>query len=111
MLMFRFSTPPQHASARQGLDMLLMAVSLEQQCVAIYSDAAIAQLITPVSDPDGLRKLPMLSDIFDFESFYVEAESFAQTEYSASDFRVPVKLVSKTELIELQQQAKHIIKF
>ncbi|MCL4409806.1 DsrE family protein [Aliidiomarina haloalkalitolerans] len=109
---FVFNQLPLHASARQGLDMLMMAVSLDQACVACYEGNAVWQLV-PVADgqPDPLKKIQMLPDLFDFTDFYVCAESLAQAELNAADLRVPVQIVPRSELNQILSASQHLIRF
>lgn len=111
MLMFHFTKPANHASARQGLDMLLMAVSLDQPCCALYSGEALEQLLKPLSSFDPLKKIGMLDAVFDFADIYVDSASFTAMNVSADNFRVPVKVIDSAEIDRLNSQAKHKLLF
>lgn len=102
---------PLHASARHGLDMLLMAESLEQTSVAIFSGDGVWQLVCPRNGPDPLKKIDMLPDIFDFESFYTTAEDLEQAGLSLKQLRVPVTLVTAAERDDLINTSKHVLEF
>ncbi|MCH8501836.1 MAG: hypothetical protein LAT77_07990 [Aliidiomarina sp.] len=111
-LAFIFNQSHLHASARQGLDMLMMAVTLEQPCLAFFEGDAISQLLAPeISQIDPLKKMLMLPDLFEFEAFYVSAESLAQSPWSVANFRVPVNVISDAEKSNLLASCKHIIRF
>ncbi|EGN75761.1 DsrE/DsrF-like family protein [Idiomarina sp. A28L] len=111
MLMFHFTKPASHASARQGLDMLLMALSLDQPCCAVYSGKAILQLLEPKGSFDPLKKLGLLDAVFDFAEIYVDSASLAENHLLASSFRVPVKVIDSLKIEQLNQQAKHKLQF
>ena len=111
-LAFVFNQPRLHPCARQGLDMLMMAVTLEQRCFAFFEGDGISQLLAPDdSQIDPLKKMLMLPDIFDYEAFYVSAENLAQSPWSVADFRVPVTVISDTEKSHLIASCKHTLRF
>lgn len=111
MLVFHFTKPATHASARQGLDMLLMAVSLDQQCLALYSGKALEQLLKPSGSFDPLKKIGLLDAVFDFAEIYVDSASLAENNLSASSFRVRVKVIDSSKIEQFNQQAKHKLQF
>lgn len=111
-LAFLFNQRPLHASARQGLDMLMMAISLDQPSVAIYLGEAVWQLAEPTNPKfDPLKKIQMLPDLFDFEAFYVCADSLEQAGLKVEELRVPVRLIQQQEIATLVANSQHCIRF
>ncbi len=109
---FVYNRLPLHASARHGLDMLLMAVSLEQPTAALFFGDGIWQLVSPDVGPDPLKKMEMLPDIFDFEHFYTSAETLQQAGLKPEQLRVAVKILTAAELDKLlNQRSKHVVRF
>lgn len=109
---FIYNQPPLHASARHGLDMLLMAVSLDQPAAAVFVGEGIWQLTAPKTDLDPLKKMTLLPDIFDFEHFYTTADTLQRAGLSKEQLRVPVTVLTPTELDQLlAQRSKHLVRF
>ena len=111
MLLFHFSNSPEHPSSRQGLDMLLMALSLDQPCAAIYSGAALGQLLQPTNAFNPLKKITMLAGVFDFTEIYVDEAALADHQITLSELRIPAIAVGAEELAKIQQSAQHRINF
>ncbi|MCO4320782.1 DsrE family protein [Aliidiomarina quisquiliarum] len=109
---FIYNQPPLHASARHGLDMLLMAVSLDQPAAAVFVGEGICQLAAPKTDLDPLKKMTMLPDIFDFESFYTTADTLKQAGLKPEQLRLPVTILTAAELEQLVgHDSKHVVRF
>lgn len=109
---FLFQEPATQPAARHGLDMLLMAASLELPCAAIYNKMALTQLVEPDQGPDLFKRLDMLADIFEFEGFYTTAEALQQAGLTADDLRVPVRMLTPEALDALlSTDSQHIVRF
>ncbi|HLV49239.1 MAG TPA: DsrE family protein [Aliidiomarina sp.] len=109
---FLFTQLPLHASARHGLDMLLMAESLEQDAIAIFTGEGVWQLVCPTIGADPLKKMDMLPDIFDFEGFYTTAYDLEQAGLSLAQLRVPVTLLTAERIDDLvNRHSKHVLRF
>jgi len=109
---FIYNQQPLHPSARQGLDMLLMAVSLELPSAAVFLGEGIWQLAAPQTELDPLKKMTMLPDIFDFESFYTTADTLQQAGLELEQLRLPVTVLTAVELDQLlSHDSKHVVRF
>jgi len=110
-LLFEFNHSPWQAISRHGLDMLLMAVSLDIPCQAIYNNAALSQLVVPTeqSGHDPLKKIAMLNDVFDFTEFYSSASDMVAA--GNQQYRVPLQEASVEQIAQMQARAKHHIIF
>lgn len=111
-LSFLFQEPASQPAARHGLDMLLMAASLELPCAAIYNKVALTQLVEPNAGPDLFKRLDMLADIFEFEDFYTTEEALQQAGLTVEELRVPVRLLTHDALDTLlSNNSQHIVRF
>ena len=110
-LLFEFNHSPWQAISRHGLDMLLMAVSLDIPCQAIYNNAALSQLVVPTeqSGHDPLKKIAMLCDVFDFTEFYSSANDLVAVD--SKQYRVPLQEASAEQITQMKASAKHHIIF
>lgn len=112
LISFIYNQQPLHPSARQGLDMLLMAVSLELPSAAVFLGEGIWQLAAPQTELDPLKKMTMLPDIFDFESFYTTADTLKQAGLKPEQLRLPVTVLTAVELEQLlSHDSKHVVRF
>ncbi|MCH8491854.1 MAG: DsrE family protein [Idiomarina sp.] len=110
-LLFEFNHSPWQAISRHGLDMLLMAVSLDIPCQAIYNNAALSQLVVPTEQNgyDPLKKIAMLNNVFDFTEFYSPASDMVAA--GNQQYRVPLQEASAEQIAQMQASAKHHIIF
>lgn len=110
-LLFEFNHSPWQAISRHGLDMLLMAVSLDIPCQAIYNNTALSQLVAPSkqSGHDPLKKIAMLCDVFDFSEFYSSANDLVAVD--SKQYRVPLQKASAEQITQMKASAKHHIIF
>lgn len=110
-LLFEFNHSPWHAISRHGLDMLLMAVSLDIPCQALYHRSALSQLVSPNTESghNPLKKIAMLNDVFDFTAFYCSTDDFEHTE--EHPYRVPLQQISAAQIERMKASAKHRIIF
>lgn len=112
MITFIFSERPNHPTARHGLDMLLMAISLEQDASALYVGDGVWQLVEPVDGLDPLKKVALLNDVFDFENIFTTEASLINAGLSPKHLRVPVRVLSALEVDALiNQNSRHTIHF
>ncbi|MFU8783598.1 DsrE/DsrF/TusD sulfur relay family protein [Aliidiomarina sp.] len=111
LLLFEFNHSPWQAISRHGLDMLLMAVSLDIPCQAIYNSSALSQLILPTeqSGHDPLKRIAMLCDVFDFTEFYSAVNDMAAA--GIKQYRVPLQEASTEQIAQMKASAKHHIIF
>ncbi|WP_194755691.1 DsrE family protein [Aliidiomarina indica] len=112
MITLIFNERPHHPSARHGLDMLLMLVTLEQPSSALFVGEGIWQLVEPVNQPDPLKKIGLLPNLFEFERFYTTQDSLTNAGLSENHLRVPVTILSASEVDALlHRDSKHRISF
>lgn len=111
-LLFTFSQSPLQAQSRHGLDMLLMAASLELPAAAFFDEQSIFHLVTPTTGPDPLKKITMLPNLFEFDAFYTSMEVMQQTQLRPEQLRVPIQVYQATELKQLYTRlGKHELRF
>ncbi|TRW49701.1 hypothetical protein FM042_02240 [Aliidiomarina halalkaliphila] len=107
-----FNERPQHPSARHGLDMLLMMVSLEQPANALFVGDGVWQLVAPVNAPDPLKKIALLNEVFEFENFFTTEDSLQNAGLGINHLRIPVTVLSAAEVdILLHKRSTHRISF
>lgn len=113
MITFVFTTSTLDAKARHGLDMLAMAVSLDQPAQAIFQGQAVQQLAKPtVEQPDPLKKLTILLDIFDFEAFYATQQDLSAAGLEVGTLRVPVQIINEDDARQLcDHQSRFVLRF
>lgn len=112
MITFVCTHRPLAPEARQGLDMLMMAVSLEQNVSSLFTGDGIWQLVKPEQGPDPLKKVEMLVDLFDFESFYTTEETLSSAGLSPQHLRAPITVLDVAAVDALLNSAsQHVIRF
>jgi|GEM_PF-2786544 len=113
MILFINRCTADHATARQSLDMLMMAVTLEQDAAALFTGAGLQQLVKPdaAQNADPMKKIAMLEDLFEFKAFYVIDQELDQSRLSEKQLRVAVNVIDEKQAAALQADAKHVIRF
>lgn len=107
MITFIFSETPDQPSARHGLDMLLMALTLEENASALFIDKGIWQLVTPQESPDPIKKIALLNDVFEFQNIYTTRAALEHSGLTPDQFRFPVSILDAEEVNELLQIHSH----
>ncbi|RUO31548.1 sulfurtransferase complex subunit TusC [Aliidiomarina sedimenti] len=115
MLTFINSLPPHDGdAARNALDMIMMAVSLDQPVQVIFQHDGVFQLINQqthaIESKNPLVKYRILSDVFELEHLYVSATALAERQLEATQLAIEATPVSDSELYALLQNSSKVVR-
>lgn len=102
-------------SARNALDMIMMAVSLGQDVQVLFMDDGVYQLLaqqaSALETKNPLVKYRILVDIFAMESLYALDSSLAQRHLNHDQLAINVETINADRFNQLLQQSSKVVRF
>lgn len=102
-------------SARNALDMIMMAVSLDQEVQVLFMDDGVYQLLAQQANAletkNPLVKYRILVDIFAMESLYALDSSLTQRHLNHDELAINVETVNADRFNQLLQQSSKVVRF
>lgn len=116
MLTFINSVPPWSGdTARNALDMLMMAVSLDQDVQVVFTDDGVYQLLAQRAElletKNPLAKYRVLIDIFELEKIYVLQSALTERNLQPQLLHIQAQPISDAEFAELLSQSTKVVRF
>lgn len=116
MITFLNTTAPWASdTARNALDMIMMAVSLDQDVQVIFCDDGVYQLLgqqaQALESKNPLVKYRVLSDIFEIDSLYVLDEALQQRHLEPAQLSLNAEVISSDAMHDLLQQSDKVVRF
>lgn len=102
-------------NARNALDMIMMAVSLDQEVQVIFCDDGVYQLLgqhaQALESKNPLVKYRVLSDIFELDSLYVLDDALTQRHLEVEQLSLSAQVVDAATMRNLLQQSDQVVRF
>ncbi|MBA3988992.1 DsrE family protein [Aliidiomarina maris] len=107
---------PLHSdSARNALDMIMMAVSLDQAVQVIFSHDGVYQLLaqqaSALDNKNPLVKYRVLADIFEMDSLYVLDSALSERHLAPEQLSIKAQLISTEQMAELIAHSDKVVRF
>ena len=104
--MFTIRSGADTSSAREAVDMIIAALSMDIAVAVVFEPSAVEILNLESEYSDRYKKLPMLEDIFDLDTAFLL--NLQPPEQSALE---DIKTITDHELEQLHSNSKHHICF
>jgi tRNA 2-thiouridine synthesizing protein C len=103
------------ADFKEAIDLGLVCAAFDQQVNLVFVDAGINNLIngqtaSKLNDKNHVDIIKGL-EFYDIENVYLEKESLDKTCLKMDDLMPSVKLITTTEIKELNRKAHHLVVF
>lgn len=102
-------------SARNALDMIMMAVSLDQDVQVFFMDDGVYQLLaqqaSALETKNPLVKYRILVDIFAMDSLYALDSSLTERHLHNDQLAINVEIVNAERFNQLLQQSSKVVRF
>lgn len=101
--------------ARNALDMIMMAVSLDQDVQVIFLHDGVYQLLAQqaqaLETKNPLVKYRILADVFEMESLYVLDSALSERNLQSVPLAVNVERIDTERCNQLLQQSDKVVRF
>lgn len=108
-------SPHSGESARNALDMIMMAVSLDQPVQVLFQNDGVFQLLQQqtqaIEQKNPLVKYRVLTEIFELDTLYVCAESLNARHLTAKNLSVPAIALDSAEINTLLNNSTKVVRF
>lgn len=108
-------TPHSSDAARNALDMIMMAVSMDQPVQVFFMHDGVWQLInqdtSAIERKNALVKYRILAEVFEMEELYVCAQSLAERGLSADALSIQVTALESSELQQKLALSTKVVRF
>ena len=102
-------------TAKNALDMLMMAVSLDQDVQVIFMDDGVYQLLVQhaqaLESKNPLIKYRVLTDIFELDRLYVVESSLSTRHLQPQQLNIQAQPISDATFAEYLQLSSKVVRF
>lgn len=101
--------------ARNALDMVMMAVSLDQEVQVIFLDDGVYQLLAQqaqaLETKNPLVKYRILADVFEMETLYVLETALLERNLQSAPLAINAESIDAERFNQLLQQSDKVVRF
>lgn len=109
------TTPWSNDTARNALDMIMMAVSLDQPVQVFFADDGVYQLLgqqaQALESKNPLVKYRVLTDIFELDAIFVLESALAARNLSPSQLQIDAQPISDADFTHALQRSTKVVRF
>lgn len=109
------ATPWSGDTARNALDMIMMAVSLDQEVQVVFTDDGVYQLLAlqaqALETKNPLVKYRVLMDIFELERLYVVQSALTARNLQTERLHIEAQPISDAEFARLLSDSTKVVRF
>lgn len=108
-------TPHSGDAARNALDMIMMAVSMDQPVQVFFMHDGVWQLIaqdtSAIERKNPLHKYRILADVFEMEELYVCAQSLSERHLDSASLSIEVTPLDSDALQQKLALSSKVVRF
>ncbi|CUS49044.1 MAG: tRNA 2-thiouridine synthesizing protein DsrF [Idiomarinaceae bacterium HL-53] len=105
-LVVTFHEGPESASSREGLDLVIAAMSMDVTVAVVFMREGLALCDRNHTFAHAMKRLPMLEDIFDADALFAQGESLP-----AAPALENLRLINELQYDEILARSKHHLHF
>ena len=105
-LVVTFHQGPESASSREGLDVVIAAMSMDISVAVVFTGNGLAMCDSNHDFANAVKRLPILEDIFDAEALFALSDSLPTAPALEA-----LKLINESEYDEFLARSKHHLHF
>lgn len=102
-------------TAKNALDMIMMAVSLDQEVQVVFMDDGVYQLLgqyaQALESKNPLVKYRVLSDIFELDRLYVVESSLSSRHVRPQQLQIQAQPINDATFAEYLQLSSKVVRF